>query len=366
MTGRGSEGEITHGPPLRIAIVFDWFWSYVVPEAEALRRAGHSVLVVCRTHAEEFDGDFEERMAHVGRLRAAGVEILEVRGRVMSPSGWLVADSVRRALRRWNPDVLHVHENHDPRLLFIGTRTPVVLTIHDPRAHLGAHSHSGWRSAVIKAWRRRAKLLLLHSAALRQQLPVAQSSKPVVVVPHGSEVRSRPFSIPPDPRVLFFGRLEPYKGIDVLLAAMELVWSSRPEIKLTIAGRGTYALPVEVDSRIEIRNEYVPSDELDGLFARARLVVLPYRDASQSGVGSEAVARGIPIVATRVGGLSDLVPDDRFLVRPGDADGLARAILDHIDHDPPVRERTLQHAGRTLSWKVATQKAVHHYRQVMQ
>jgi glycosyltransferase involved in cell wall biosynthesis len=80
------------------------------------------------------------------------------------------------------------------------------------------------------------------------------------------------------------------------------------------------------------------------------VTVLPYLEASQSGVGSIAIGFGVPVIASRVGGLHDLVLDDTYLTPPGDQAALADAILRHIDDGPDVRQRVLDEVAAPHSW----------------
>ena len=95
--------------------------------------------------------------------------------------------------------------------------------------------------------------------------------------------------LPERPSLLLFGRISAYKGLDTLLDAMPLVWARSPETRLTVAGKGQVAPhPVLGDARVTLRNEYVPDEDVPGLFSAATCVVLPYREASQSAVAALA------------------------------------------------------------------------------
>lgn len=132
-------------------------------------------------------------------------------------------------------------------------------------------------------------------------------------------------------RLLFFGLVRPYKGLDVLLAALRGV----PQLRLTVAGEfWGDALPAARRSghgfaeRLELRPGFVPAEALPGLFAEHDAVVLPYRAATASQNARLAHAYGLPVVATRVGSFVDDVRDgvDGLLVPPDDAAALAAAL----------------------------------------
>ena len=87
------------------------------------------------------------------------------------------------------------------------------------------------------------------------------------------------------------------------------------------------------------------------LIDSARLVLLPYRDATQSGVGLQAIARGVPCIVSEVGGLPDLVPPGRDWVVPArDPASLAASILEALDHDEDERRELLAFACEHFAW----------------
>lgn len=109
------------------------------------------------------------------------------------------------------------------------------------------------------------------------------------------------------PRLLCFGRLLPYKGLDLLAGAL----ASLPpniEIDVRIVGSGpeTPALDALRQCRsVTVENRWVPETEIGSLLAWSDALILPYREASQSGVAAAALAAGRPVIATRVGGLRE-------------------------------------------------------------
>ena len=153
--------------------------------------------------------------------------------------------------------------------------------------------------------------------------------------------------------MLFFGRLYEYKGLDVLLDAMRSVWDVRPDVRLIVAGGGPLEGMIPPDPRVTGILGYLPEARVDAVFASATVLVLPYRQASQSGPGGQALERGIPVVATTVGALPELVSDPTALVAPNDPEALARAILAHLDHDLAWRTRLLRDATTRMSSRVS-------------
>jgi glycosyltransferase involved in cell wall biosynthesis len=165
--------------------------------------------------------------------------------------------------------------------------------------------------------------------------------------------------------VLFFGRLQRYKGLDVLVTAMQDVWASRPEVRLLVLGDGPEARRLPDDARVEASIGYVPEAAADTAFRRASLVVLPYVQASQSGVGMLALARGVPTVVTSVGSLPELALSSAFVVPPADPAALARAILAQLDHGPDVRRAVLRRARDEFGWDRLGARALRLYEELL-
>jgi glycosyltransferase involved in cell wall biosynthesis len=143
------------------------------------------------------------------------------------------------------------------------------------------------------------------------------------------------------PVVLCFGLIRPYKGVDVLLEAFrsiegaELWVVGRPRGVSLAALRG---LAAQARATVRVMPRFVPDPELPAFFRRADLVVLPYRDAEQSGVLYTALAFGKPIVMSDVGGFAEVAARGAgLLVPPGDP-GALREAIERLLADPGARE----------------------------
>jgi glycosyltransferase involved in cell wall biosynthesis len=135
--------------------------------------------------------------------------------------------------------------------------------------------------------------------------------------------------------VLFFGLVRPYKGLLDLLAALPEVLK-RVEVTLLVVGEiwgkpEVYLSQVKklgLETHVQFIDRYVSNDEVAVYFAASDLAVLPYREATGSGVLQLAFGFGLPVIATRTGGMGEAVDDGEtgFLVEPGDVPGLQQAI----------------------------------------
>ena len=139
-------------------------------------------------------------------------------------------------------------------------------------------------------------------------------------------------------RLLSFGRLLPYKGLDLLVEALKLL-GPRPGLRVRVVGQGPESETLRALRAlpgVTVENRWVAESEIASLLGWADAVVLPYREASQSGVAAAALAAGRMVICTRVGGLEGQLRDEPLarLCDP-DAGSLAAAIREFVE--APVR-----------------------------
>lgn len=134
-----------------------------------------------------------------------------------------------------------------------------------------------------------------------------------------------------DKYILFFGKIASNKGLDILFPAMTELHKTNPNIKLISAGHGIYSFDIKPYENLEyfdIRNRFIPDQELAGLIQNAMFVVCPYKDATQSGVVMSAFAFNKPVIATNVGGFPEQVIHNEYgiIVSPNNVAELTSAL----------------------------------------
>jgi len=142
--------------------------------------------------------------------------------------------------------------------------------------------------------------------------------------------------------LLFFGLIRPYKGLLDLIEALPTVLNEI-DVTLLIVGEvwgdaSVYQARIaelNLQAKVQLLNRYVSNEEAAMYFAAADLAVLPYREATGSAVLQLAFGLGVPVVATRTGGMDEVVEDGvtGFLVDPGDVAGLGGAIVRFFRED---------------------------------
>jgi glycosyltransferase involved in cell wall biosynthesis len=136
--------------------------------------------------------------------------------------------------------------------------------------------------------------------------------------------------------VLFFGFVRPYKGLDILIRAFPQLLELR-DAHLLIAGefwtkQETFLELIDslqMKDRVTIVDRYLPNEEVGAFFSAADVVALPYRSGTGSAVAQLALGLGRPVIATRVGGLPEVVHDgwNGLLVDPENPDAFGNALV---------------------------------------
>ncbi|NKC32686.1 glycosyltransferase family 4 protein [Falsiroseomonas selenitidurans] len=224
-----------------------------------------------------------------------------------------------------------------------------VPVVHDATPHPGDFGWAwNWRlGRELDAARAAVALSAPVAQALarrRPALPLIRMELPALLT--GPLPPRRP--APPGAlRLLFFGRMRAYKGLDLLRDAFRTLHQAHPGATLRVVGEGDVeacapglaALPgVRVESR------WVAEDGIPALLAEADALVAPYREASQSGVIPQALAMGVPVVATPVGGLSGQLPPGAGGVLAGAVTAAALAAALARLFEPGVLDRLRQEA----------------------
>jgi glycosyltransferase involved in cell wall biosynthesis len=282
--------------------------------------------------------------------------------RIRDPRNFAAMSALMQILRELQPDVLHVQETNDPwydLTLLFNQMPPLVTTIHDVFRHPGDRQNIFGADYTKRIGFHRSDRAIVHAQALQQTLNqhFRVPTERVCVLPHGElgslyQRRSTATPVEREPQtLLFFGRIWPYKGLKYLIAALPLIAAKFPAVKLIVAGKGEnfeQYFPDGVDRhQIEIINDFIPPDRVAALFERSTIAVLPYIESSQSGVATLAYGMGTVVVASAIGGLTELIKSeqDGLLVPPGNVEALAAAIIRLLS------DRQLQHQLQTAAFE---------------
>lgn len=169
--------------------------------------------------------------------------------------------------------------------------------------------------------------------------------------------------------LLFFGLIREYKGLDILLEAWQEISHKRGDLRLIVAGefyddKERYEAMLEcLGGKVILHDRFIADSDVKYYFSVADALVLPYRTATQSGVTQIAYNFCTPMIVTEVGGLPEIVPDDRVgYVCPPTVDGVIDSIEQLYQGDNLERfRRNIIQERKRFSWGAMCDKIVEVY-----
>ncbi|WP_432709509.1 glycosyltransferase family 4 protein [Pedobacter sp.] len=259
------------------------------------------------------------------------------------------AKALHKHIKAINADVLHLEALLVRSLLIIPSLfsfKKIYLTIHDPLPHVGEKDFKINLAKFIYFNLPKVKGFFFYSEFAKKQFQQYYkiNNKPCWVVKMYplSYYKKLAGNRNIDKRsLLFFGRLSPYKGIEVLLNSMSNVFERFPLTHLVIAGRSVndYKIPQEVlnkyPDKITVLNRHISNDELVRLIGEAKFVICPYIEATQSGVLMTSFALNTPVLASAVGAFEEYIVDNQngCLVAPNNSQLLAEKTIGLLEDD---------------------------------
>jgi len=245
-----------------------------------------------------------------------------------------------KAINHYNPDIIHYQYAHlwFSLTLWFLRKYPLVISVHDPRDHIGDDVSKKTPQAVKDFGYRLADRIIAHNGKMKPIISdvLNYPAEQIDVIPlmaYGDPTQ-QPKTKKKGQYVLFFGRIWEYKGLEYLIQAEPLIRATIPEIKIVIAGEGEnferYRAMMDSPEQFIVHNRYIDADdEKAQLFSQASVVVLPYIEATQSAIISLAYNFAKPVIATAVGGLVEQVDDGitGYLIPPRDPQALADKVV---------------------------------------
>lgn len=360
MTSQGSR-------PLRVHLVHQSFGDYVSALVDGFEPS---------TEVDMSVTTITSGAAVLSGLRSTNKKIKQhTIPRFRDPRSPIEAVRIVREILKQPADVIHWQAAGNPWVdavfsMLIGKK-PTVVTVHDMLPHPGDGNVLPGTFPAIRRVARKADLVTVHAPHVRQQaIEAGVDPADVRVVAHG-ELATRyvgrdqlPLPVAAEPSLLFFGRAQGYKGLDLLFEAMSMLNRDVVKARLVVAGSGPsieslFPAGSTPPRWCDVRSGHIPSEDVPKLFRQASMVALPYREASQSGVAALAAGFGKPVIATAVPGLVDIIEDGAtgILVEPNNPARLAAAIESSVlDNDLLARlgNGAYQAAETRLSWSVIT------------
>jgi len=286
----------------------------------------------------------------------------------VAPDPRVVVGLLRLASTDPTPTLLHAHDSHALTLARVVSRLRAIPLVATRRSDRVPGRWSGWRSAD--------QVIAISSAVRAALVTGGVSDSRLYLIPSGTAVGPRltpPFATDAQSRpLLAVGALTPEKGHDVLLAAFARLRPEYPALRLRIVGEGSgraqlerLARKLDCATAVEFPGQREP---IQPEMAAAAMLIQPSRREALGTAVLEAMVAGVPVIASRTGGLVELLePDAGLLVPVGDIAALAAAIR-RLLADAELAERLVHRAGvrvRAFSIRGMAEKTIEVYRSAL-
>ena len=247
-----------------------------------------------------------------------------------------------------------------------------IKTIHDPIPHSSDRSLKNIMIRIASSLlntgihKKKPDTIIVLSkkfqeyAAKRYNIPIGN----VKVIPHGifdfyqTVDNGEVFDYPKGKiNFLFWGRITSYKGLDILAEAYSKLKQSESNITLTVVGSGDFSPYKDAYSALKdvtVINRWIKDEEVASFFKTKEkiILVLPYRDATQSGVIPTAMSFSVPVMVSNTGGLSEQVEDGvtGYLFEPNSVDSLIMCMKKLISTDTTEITKNALAYVKSLDW----------------
>lgn len=255
------------------------------------------------------------------------------------------------------------------------------------------------RNKILLVFNRIANLLLfsfvdsfiVHNKRNKKQFMKLYNinGKKISIITHGSldlvkkniisKIESKKYlNLPIEKKIiLFFGYIRPYKGVDILIKSFYILRKDIENVILMIVGQpindkwkkyDALIKKYELKENIQIKIGFISEDHIQYYFSASDLVVLPYKYLdTHGGVGALALAFKKPLIVTDVGGLPEFIKDKRALVKPNNAEDLAKTIKlilkDRILYSKLIRDS--EKLSKKLNWDKIADQTIELYKKIL-
>lgn len=357
--------------------------NHIANLSEALVRLGHQVMILHFSYA--LDEDRHDNHAGVPIHHVAVAKNLAFKRSLYAKvmrfflTWWKGGAVLSKLIKRYHPDVVHWHDYYHSSLAIrrIHFKGKKVLTNH-ASGFLELYARQGWTRYYLKFLAKPADAMIGPSEELAEKSKV--TGKPCYFIPNGVNLeRFQPVAdkgaarkylgyAPDDLCIVAPRRLDPKNGLDVLIQAIPQVLHCEPKAQFVIAGGGdprlqrhyeTLAQTLNVGHRFSVTG-YLEYHMMPQIIGIADIVVIPSYYEAVSLALLEAMACGVPVIVTDVGGMPSVVDDSVGLVVPaGDPKKLGEAILKLSRSSEQRQQKGLQARSKVAmlySWQTIAQR----------
>ena len=311
---------------------------------------------------------------NLNEWKKSGIELITIdtfesnKEFVLSTLNFLKFIKLNREIKMFLPDYVYIPMIHwwNPIVNFLAKPAKVIFTVHDVTQHKGEESFlaDNLRKLILKQSHR----VIILSEALREKLVYQKVKSEIIsVIPHANfsyygesfKIEDKKYD---NDRIIFFGRINHYKGLHILLEAMKIVVKERPKLKLSIVGNGDISEHEEnfklLKDNLELHVRWIGDEEVQGFFGESDFCIVPYIEASQSGVIPLSYSLGLPVIASRIGGIPEQVLEGEtgYLLEPENVIDLAEFIIDLSGDKEKVKvlgKKAYDFASEKLTWEAS-------------
>lgn len=281
--------------------------------------------------------------------------------------------AMRSFINRVKPDVVYVFTHHASSILLapIVRKYKLIYQVHDPVPHKGVGKLNAWIISIqLKIYSGIADKLIVAGEAVKRQVLENSKVKPdcIEVIPFAvldDMIIEHPKTFTKNIDLLFYGRIEPYKGLDTLIQAIGLL-EVKPETYIVGGGDlyKSYGNIKSLPDNVHLLG-FLENKKLVGCINAAKIIVLPYHEATGTMTVCQAFYYGKPVIASDVGVLPEYVGNGGLIFEHGNAKQLAECIL-MLLNDEQIRKEFSENAKTLYNQKFTLEKACRAHQKVLE
>lgn len=296
---------------------------------------------------------------------------------------------LKNTISKIDPEVVHfINFNIWYGIISLFINKPIVATLHNPIPHSHARkTHKNMAEIIKNALLFNSSRIIIHGPRTKSQAKqVGLSSHKLKIIPHGIYDKYLDWEDKVNTteelknQVLLFGHIRPNKGYDRLPKIASMVKKEVPDVKFIVAGQsrsstGKLRISKETmdqlksNERIKLIDRYIPNEEVAKLFQQSKILLLPYHDATQSGVALIGYALEVPMVATDTGDMGWMIQKDNsgLLADPKSDEEIAENVIMLLKNDSLIKKikENIKKKKHQYSWEEIAKSTVDLYYDVL-